>query len=170
MAITRLGPSGSPRAALGGSGVASATITAAAFTEEQIVAGGQTIVIDLINATWATSGANFNAERAGIIAGLDSAQSETFGWNAEVRDKEVVTAVVRTSNTKVTITLTLAADYLITANETITVTVPATATTAGELTATPTVGVTNQGDDDRWDYTRGLTQTIGFAIVRDLAA
>lgn len=111
--------------------------------EADVVAGGKTIIITLTGDTWVAAGATFDAQRQNIIDGLDSAQSEGTGWNAEVRDKEVVGAVVRTSDTVVTITLTAAAAYDITAQETITVTVPATAlvTSTGDLTATPTFTV-----------------------------
>ncbi len=112
-------------------------------TEAQIVAGGRTVIITLADDEWVASGATFNAVRQAIIDGLDSAQSELTGWNAEVRDKEVVTAVVRTNDTVVTITLTAQAAYDITSNETITVTVPASALdqTALPITATPTFSV-----------------------------
>jgi hypothetical protein len=108
--------------------------------ESAIVAGGETIILTLVDDEWVTAGATFNAVRQAIIDGLDSNQSEVTGWNAEVRDKEVVTAVVRTSATVVTITLTAQILYNITANETITVTVPASALdqTALPITATPT--------------------------------
>ena len=61
-----------------------------------------------------------------IIAGLTSAQSEATGWNTLVRDAEEM-VVVRTSDTVITITLNPVADYDITAQETITATVPANA-------------------------------------------
>jgi len=114
-------------------------------TETQIVAGGRTIIIDLTNDTWVAVGAAFNAIRQDIIDGLDSAQSETLGWNAEVRDKEVVGAVVRTSDTTVTITLTAQPGYDITATETITVTVPASAlvSSGSPIVATPNFTVTS---------------------------
>jgi hypothetical protein len=114
-------------------------------TEPQIVAGGRTILITLTDDTWVAAGAAFNAQRQAIIDGLDSAQSEGLGWNAEVRDKEVVGAVVRTSDTLVTITLTAQPGYDITATETIEVTVPASAlvTSGIPLTATPTFTVTS---------------------------
>lgn len=125
------------------SGTAVATITGTAssgLTEAEIVSGGQTIIITLTNDTFLA----FNDTiRQAIIDGLDSAQSETTGWNAEVRDKEVVSAVVRDSDTQVTITLSAAASYDVTADETITVTVPASALTGGSaLTASPTIAVT----------------------------
>lgn len=95
--------------------------------EEDIVAGSETIIIDLTNDTWVAAGATFDAQRQNIINGLDSAESELNGWNNEVRDQEVVTAVVRTNDTRVTITLSAAGSYDITSQETITVTVPDTA-------------------------------------------
>jgi len=120
----------------------SATITGTAeptSTETQITSGGRTIIITLTADTWVTVGAAFNAIRQDIIDGLDSAQSETLGWNAEVRDKEVVGAVVRTSDTVVTITLTAQPGYDITATETVMVTIPASALAGGApaVTATP---------------------------------
>lgn len=75
-------------------------------------------------------GTFFDDVRQDIINGLTSAQSETHGWNAEVKAKIAVTDVVRTSNTVVTITLDAEAAYDITAQETITVTVPASANTS----------------------------------------
>lgn len=118
------------------------TITATA-READIVAGGKTIIITLTNDTWVAAGATFDAQRANIIQGLDSAQSEALGWNAKVRDLEVVGAVVRTSATVVTITLSASATYDITATETITMTVPTTALVFGQaaIVATPTFTV-----------------------------
>jgi len=140
MAVSRLGPGGQPRVALSSAPIpfVSLTGTVSGATETEIVDGGLTIILTTTNDTWAASGATFNAERQNIIDGITSVQSETFGWNAEVRDKEVVGAVVRTSDTVVTITLSASEDYDISSAETITVTVPATALAGGsELTAIP---------------------------------
>jgi len=119
-------------------GTATATID-----EDDIVTGGKTIILTLTGDTWVTAGATFDAQRQNIINGLDSAQAEATGWDAEVKAKEVVTAVVRTSNTVVTITLSAAAAYDITAQETITATIPASAltTSASPVVATPTFTV-----------------------------
>jgi len=119
-------------------GTATATID-----EADVVAGSKTTIITLTGDNWVAAGAPFDAQRQAIIDGLDSAQSEGTGWNAEVRDKEVVGAVVRTSDTVVTITLTAAATYDITAQETITVTVPAAAlvTSAVDVVGSPTFTV-----------------------------
>lgn len=117
------------------------TITAS-VTETDIVTGGKTIIITLTGDTWVTAGPTFDGERLNIIQGLDSAQGEALGWNAKVRDLEVATAVVRTSDTVVTITLSASATYNITAQETITVTVPASAVNFGvAIVATPTFTV-----------------------------
>jgi voltage-gated potassium channel Kch len=91
-----------------------------------------------------TAGATFDAQRQAIINGLDSAQSELTGWNNEVRDKEVVTSVARTSDTVCTITLSASASYDISATETITVTIPSAALTTGtsDIIGTPTFTVT----------------------------
>ena len=114
------------------------TVTPSA-TEADVVAGGRTVVVTLTNETWVAAGPTFDAIRQDIIDGLDSAQSEVTGWNNEVRDKQGVAGVVRTSNTVVTITLDAQAAYDVTANETITVTVPATAVVGvNPIVATPT--------------------------------
>mgnify|MGYP001566849821 FL=1 len=129
--------------AAGASAALTGTATAG-ITEADVVAGAKTLIITLTGDTFVASGGAFDAIRQDIIDGLDSAQAEGTGWNAEVRDNEVVAAVVRTSATVVTITLTAAAAYDITATETITVTVPAAALVGGvPLTASPTFTVTH---------------------------
>lgn len=116
----------------------SGTVTSS-ITEADIVAGGKTIILTVTNDTWVTAGATFDGQRANIIAGLTSAQSELLGWNNVVKVLQNVTGVVRTSATVVTITLDAFATYDISAQETITATVPATALTGGvSQIATPT--------------------------------
>jgi hypothetical protein len=83
-------------------------------TEAAIGAGGETLIVTLTNDTWVADDGTFAAQRQAIIDGFDSAQSETTGWNAEVRDKAAVTEVVRTSDTVVTWTLGAQAGYAIT--------------------------------------------------------
>lgn len=95
-----------------------------------------TIVITLTNDTWVAAGGTFNDQRSAIISGMDSAQSETYGWDAEVAatGKTGVAQCVRTNDTVCTITLLPAevAAYRITSNEVVTVTIPAAAlTTSG---------------------------------------
>ncbi len=117
-------------------------------TEVDVVAGGKTIILTLTNDTFVAAGTGpigSTADTQAIIDGLTSAQSETFGWNNEVRDKELTTAVVRTSSTVCTITLTASASYNITATETITATVPAAVlvTSATPVVSSPTFTVTH---------------------------
>tara|TARA_R110000868_G_scaffold19561_7_gene84227 strand:- start:2860 stop:3378 length:519 start_codon:yes stop_codon:yes gene_type:complete len=134
-----------PTAALTG------TITAS-VTEADIVTGGKTLIITLTNDTWIAAGAgSFDLQRDEIIAGIDSGQAEATGWDAVVKATQSLAGVVRTSDTVVTITWDAFATYDITAQETITVTVPGTAVVgAGAIVATPTftvdllsTGVTN---------------------------
>ena len=125
----------------GGSCTLSGTITTTAETE--IISGGKTIVLTLSGDTWVSAGASFDAERQAILSGLDSAQSEATGWDAVVKINEVVGAVVRTSDTIVTITLSAHASYDITSSEIITATIPASALTgATALVAAPTFTIT----------------------------
>lgn len=132
---SRLGTIAAAAAAVTGTATAS-------ITEADVVAGGKTIIITLTGDTWVAAGATFDAERQNIINGLDSAQAEATGWDAQVKANEVVSAVVRTSDTVVTVTLTAQAGYNITAQETITVTVPSTAVTgAVAIVASPTFTV-----------------------------
>lgn len=125
---------------------ASAALTGTAgdgATEAEIVAGGQTLILTLTGDTWVAAGATFDAQRQAIIDGLDSAQAEAAGWDAE-RSNIPVTAVVRTSDTVVTITLPALAGYEITAHETVTATIPAAAlvTSASPIVASPTFQIT----------------------------
>ncbi len=119
---------------------------AASITEADIVAGGKTIILTLTNDTWVASGAAFDAIRQDIINGLDSAQAEAAGWDAVVKATQAVTGVVRTSDTIVTITLDAFGTYDITATETITATVPATALNRAQaVIATPTFTISAVG-------------------------
>lgn len=111
-------------------------------TETDIRTGGKTIILTLTGDTWVDSGATFDGQRQNIIDGIDSAQSEATGWDAEVKAKAPVTDVERTSPTEVTITLSAQSGYDITSTETITATVPASALTGGQqLVASPTFSI-----------------------------
>ncbi len=122
------------------------TITPSA-TESDIVTGGKTTIITLTNDTWIAAGAaSFDLQRDEIIAGVDSSQSEATGWDLVPKATQSLGGVVRTSDTVVTITWDAFATYDITANETITVTVPGTAVASGITTvATPTFDITAAG-------------------------
>lgn len=130
------------KSAVSASAVLSGTIVSSA-TEAQIVSGGLTLIITLANDTWIAAGAaSFDLQRQNIINGVTSAQSEATGWNLVPKALQSVAGVVRTSDTVVTITWDAFATYNITAQETITVTVPGTAVNgAVSIVATPTFTV-----------------------------
>lgn len=133
-----------PVAAVAVSAALTGTITSST-TESDIRAGGKTIILTLTNDTWVASGSAFDNQRQNIINGIDSAQSEATGWDTEVKAKQGVSGVVRTSDTIVTITLDAQVAYNITANETITATIPATALTGGvQVEAAPTFTVSSE--------------------------
>lgn len=121
---------------------AAVTGTADGADSDDIIDGGKTIIITLTDDTWVASGAAFNAIRQDIIDGLDAASSPTNGWNNKVRDVIADTTCVRTSDTVVTITLPATSDYDVSANEAVTVTVPASATVlSGAIVASNTVDI-----------------------------
>ncbi len=95
--------------------------------EADIRAGGSILTITLLRDTWVAVGSAFDAERQNIIDGIDSNKAESNGWDAIVKAGLQVTDVVRTNDTVVTITLPVFANYTIVDDETITVTVPASA-------------------------------------------
>ena len=129
-------------------------------TEDQIVAGGETLIITLTSDTWdATIGAD-NSKTTDLINGLDSAQAEATGWDAVVKANLDYNDVTRTSDTVVTITLGAEAPYDVTANETVTVTVPATAVAGtGAIVATPTFTILPS--------TAALTGTLADGATED---
>lgn len=134
-------------------GTASIALTGTVTTanEGDIVTGGKTIILTVTGDTWVADGATFNAQRQNIIDGLTSAQAEALGWNNVVKVLQGVAGVVRTSDSVVTITLDAQATYLITANETITATVPGSALNlGGAIVASPTFTIT-EGAATGWD-------------------
>ena len=113
----------------------------------QIVIGGETLIITLVGDNWdATVGAD-NAITTALINGIDSAQAEALGWDALVKAGLTFSDVTRTSNTVVTITLPAFGTYDISADETITATVPATAVVGGAIVATPTFDILSPAED-----------------------
>lgn len=135
-----------------GDAAATAAITGtatASIDEDDVVTGGKTIIITLTNDTFIAAGTGpigSTANTQALIDGISAATSPTNGWNNEWRDKEATTAVVRTSNTVATITMssqaTISGSYDIASQETITVTVPAAVLTGGSpIVATPTFTV-----------------------------
>lgn len=88
----------------------------------------------------------FADARAATRDGVDSAQAEGTGWDALKSTTMPVANVVRTSDTVITITLAAAGTYNITAQETITATVPATMLSSAQaVVASPTFTVATGG-------------------------
>jgi len=125
--------------------VVSAAVTGdLALTETDVRSGGKQTIITMTGDTWQAAGTPFDQIRQIVLNGVTSAQNEATGWNKEVRDKELITSVIRTSDQVVTITWTAAPDYDVTVNEVNTVIVPdeALVNSTSPVTATPTIGVT----------------------------
>eukprot|EP00163_Fabomonas_tropica_P011118 TRINITY_DN2164_c0_g1_i2.p1 TRINITY_DN2164_c0_g1~~TRINITY_DN2164_c0_g1_i2.p1 ORF type:complete len:1432 (+),score=338.63 TRINITY_DN2164_c0_g1_i2:411-4706(+) len=105
--------------------------------------GGKSVYITLRYDQWLDSGTAFDGSRATIISGLDSAQSEGGGWNAQVRDGSLAVGMVtRVNDTTVHIAVPVTAAYSITATEVVTATVAAS--TVGGIAgavATPTFSI-----------------------------
>jgi len=133
-----------PITAAAGTAAVTGTAVAGGVLESEIVTGGETIILTLTGDIWvATVGAD-NAITTALIAGITAAEVEATGWNAEVRDNMTHAEVVRTSDTVVTITTAAEAAYAITADENVTVTIPATAVTYTDvaIVAAPAIVVT----------------------------
>lgn len=106
----------------------------------------------------------FADARAAIRDGLDSAQSEAAGWDAKVKPNIPLANIVRTSDTVCTVTLQAQADYDISAQETITWTLPGSALTGGSpIVATPTFTVDVAGAEPRRVPVRNVSQAVNRA-------
>ncbi len=134
------------------------------LTEAQVVAGGKTIILTLTNDTWAATLGADNGITDALIAGIDSDKAEAAGWDAEVKGNMVFGDITRTSATVCTIILAAEAAYDITANETITITIPATAMVlngdALEVSSTFNVTATTTGGAG------GMAAPIAQSIIR----
>lgn len=131
---------------LGNGVTVSAVLTGTAvptITEADIVTGGFTIIATITGDTLVSAGASFDGARQAFIDGSDGSGSEPGGWDAVVRATEAVTAIVRTSDTVVTWTLSAFPSFDITATDTISLTIPGSILTSGiAIVATPTFTVT----------------------------
>lgn len=112
----------------------------ASITETDIVTGGKTVILTLTGDTFVTG----TTSEDGIAAGSDSAQAEANGWDALIKtDLDNTDVVLSGGDTIATITLPAYATYDITAQETITWTIPAASltTSSDPIVATPTFTV-----------------------------
>ena len=125
--------------------VLTGTAITGGVTEAQIATGGETIIITLTADTCVATVAADNAITDAIIAGIDGDVAAGTGWDAKVKAPMAFTDITRDSATQVTIVLPAGTDYAISTDETVTVTIPATALTisASAVVATPVITVTN---------------------------
>jgi len=138
------------KGAAGGSAALTGTAVDGGVLESEIVTGGETIIITLTDDTWIAAGTGpigTTANTQALIDGIDGDVVGGTGWDAKVKSTLVpADDVVRTSDTVCTVTLNAAADYAISSDETITVTIPAEVLTGGgEIVADSTFVVTNEG-------------------------
>lgn len=105
----------------GGSLAITGTMMDNTATEAEVVAGGNTCILTLTGATWATDIATDPAKRRALTRALFAAGGEEWDWNTKVMPAVLAspTAIVRTSNTVVTITFPAVAGYSIGSNDTI---------------------------------------------------
>ena len=160
-------PGGVFNEASGISAALTGTVTAS-ITESDIVTGGKTIILTLTGDTWIAAGTGpigTTAQSDALLAGIDSAQAEATGWDAVVKANFVAsTDLVRTSDTVATITIGAEATYDITAQETITATIPAAVltTSSSPVVATPTFTVDIvSGFQPAWCLTGRRSNIIG---------
>jgi len=119
--------------------------------EDDLTGGGKTIIGTITGDTLKAAGTGpigSTADTQALIDGFDAASSPTNGWNNEVRDKALTSEVVRTSDTVFTWTVAAQSGYDISAQETITGTIPTDVlvTGAGAITGTPTFTVDPAGN------------------------
>lgn len=132
------------------------------LTEAQMVAGGRTIVLTLHGHVWQPAGSSFDSSRALILSSLLSAQSELHGWNNEL-NTIALSAVVRTSNDVVTITLPAMPGYSVTANESLSCSISyfAVVDASDDLQCADTMTITNVAG--------GLSVSVNQVVETDLA-
>ena len=162
-------------AAGGGSAALTGTAVVDGVLESEIVTGGQTIIITLTDDTWIAAGTGpigTDANTQALIDGIDGDVAGGTGWDEKVQSTLVPDDdVVRGSDTECTITLNAAADYAITSDETITVTIPAEVLTGGvEITADATFVVTNETPEEAAPISSVGTITAAGEKVGDLAS
>jgi hypothetical protein len=93
-------------------------------TEQNIVTGGLTVIATISNGTWGATVGQNNQITTDLLAGLDSAQSEAHGWDAEVKPALTYAMLTRNSSTQITLVLPARSAYDITVSETVTWTIP----------------------------------------------
>lgn len=131
---------GNPYGAAGITVALSGTAISEGVTEEQVVAGGETVVLDLIGDTFHPDLGGDNAVTTAFIAGITGDDEGGNGFDDEVTLTHA--AITRNSATQVTIVLPAAGSYAITEDETVSVVVPGSALAKGNPAQTATFTIT----------------------------
>eukprot|EP00966_Prymnesium_polylepis_P015171 350514-Prymnesium_polylepis.1 len=101
-----------------------------------------TVNIELYDDTWASTMGTAAASTTSLLRALRSQQQEQFGWNAVLLPALSHGDVSRVNDTRLAITLPEVSNYSIRAPETITLMVPASATTLKRTVQAPSIVVT----------------------------
>jgi len=118
--------------------------------ERDVELGGKQLICTITNDTFKAAGTGpigSIADSQALIDGITSNGSETFGWNNVVRDAALTSAITRNSDTQFTFDLAAFGTFDITANETVTETIPTDALVIGAapIVATPTFQILEVG-------------------------
>lgn len=142
------------------SAIFSGTVVSGGVTENEIVAGSETIIITLTNDTWIAAGTGpigTTAQSDALIDAIISAGAAANGWNNEVLALMDQTDLVRTSSTVATITMPAVPNYSIASDESISCTIPAAVLTGGSpIGVSNTFSITAQAP---------VTATMGGTLV-----
>ena len=124
--------------------VLSGTIISTPVSETDILTGGKTLTITLSDGQWVTDIKTNDIKRNALFSGL-AASTDTTAWSKVVSALKAAgqTAIDRTDNYTVTITLPAVAGYNIAANQYVTMTIPATCMIGGiaNLTLGDTISI-----------------------------
>ncbi len=132
----------------------------------------------VVNTSFTTDLGTDHQDTEDFIDGWNSAQSEAAGWNVKVRDvladqadngaDEVAVTTVTSTRDTATFTVPATGDYVISVNETITVTIAAGAVDAGvAITCTETVDVSNSVPAIPTGGVVGTSDANGYTVSSD---
>lgn len=124
--------------------VLSGTMISTPVSETDILSGGKTLTITLSDGQWVTDIKTNETKRTALFSGL-AASTDATAWAKVVSALKTAgqTAIERTNNYTVTITLPAVAGYNIAANQYVTMTIPATCMIGGiaNLTLSDTISI-----------------------------
>jgi len=102
----------------------SGTVVSDGLTEAEVISGGKTLVLTLLNDTWNANIVSDAAKRNALIDGLSTTSSGSELAKIITALKADPSKLVRTSNTVLTITFPAVAGYSINSSQTVNLTIP----------------------------------------------